>query len=703
MHPACRLSLALLVLSSAVARGQVPTPADSPLQQVKLPGFRSLIPGRWLKASDVNSGVPLGGLGTGFMELRADGRIYDTRFRMLVRPMKPLPLRISATLGSEAPTTLISSADLPDPAPAPLRYLGHFPFVELDYGKPTAAPVSVWCRAFSPFVRGDAELSNVPAVVFSVRFKNNSASSVPASVRISWLAHTEPGHAVPFEQKPQGDRGLLMRGAEATHALLAAGAGWTSRTTGSNGLEIAGSLAPGVEKTLTLIASWHVAEEVGPGETRYVPGYAARYQDAGAVARAVAVKASDIETRTIEWQEKLYASQAPDWLKDALVNSLHLLTRDTVWYSDGCYLSEQDGKVVDAVGSRMDGSLPLLLFFPKLEVQALKRLAARQSDAGEIPGRLGYEGQLGAPQFGPAQAYASAEFVLLCRRAALFAGDPTLPKELFPSVKRAAEFAMSLDTDSDGLIDSSPLPKSLATLDRYRRDWLWHGVSSYSALLSLAMLRAAEELAKEAGDTEFARKCGQRFESGRLRLEETLWAERHYRLYVDPDGFRQSDSSFIAALTGQAVAWMLNLGDLCDRNRSAVMLHALEQRHGAIAEREVPSGVTPDGKVDESGKPYSAATVPRDVWLYSAAALYTAARAEDESLRKRTLLLAERAYTAMVSSSTLWRQHSYYRAGDLSPAGDPHYFGNLAVWMLLEALDGKSLKAKPAEPGGVPR
>jgi uncharacterized protein (DUF608 family) len=232
-------------------------------------------------------------------------------------------------------------------------------------------------------------------------------------------------------------------------------------------------------------------------------------------------------------------------------------------------------------------------------------------------------------------------------------------------------------------------------LDRYRRDWLWHGTAAYTAGIGLAALRAAEELAKETGDSEFADWCRQRSENGRRSLEENLWNNRLYRLYTDPDGFRQSDTSFLAALGGQAFAWLSSLGDLSEQGRILTALHTTAELHGTREVGEALSGMLPDGKPDESGAPYSTSIVPRDVWLFAAAAVYAAERTQDTALRERALAIAERAYTAMATSGTLWRQHSLYRPGDMTPAGDPHYFGNLAVWMLPYALEGRALQASP--------
>src|SRR2546421_12503249 len=46
--------------------------------EVQLPGYSVPVSGRWLGPGQNQSGIPLGGLGTGFIELRPDGLIHDT-------------------------------------------------------------------------------------------------------------------------------------------------------------------------------------------------------------------------------------------------------------------------------------------------------------------------------------------------------------------------------------------------------------------------------------------------------------------------------------------------------------------------------------------------------------------------------------------------------------------------------------------------
>src|SRR5258706_15521965 len=49
--------------------------------EVILPGYKLPASGRWLGSSQNQSGVPLGGMGAGYLELRPDGKFHDAVLR----------------------------------------------------------------------------------------------------------------------------------------------------------------------------------------------------------------------------------------------------------------------------------------------------------------------------------------------------------------------------------------------------------------------------------------------------------------------------------------------------------------------------------------------------------------------------------------------------------------------------------------------
>ncbi len=159
-------------------------------------------------------GVPLGGIGTGCIDIDARG-IYG--WSSIFNPIGEHPLgpywrpprrapRVQAVLGlSVAGRTWVLAARqavsggsldwctephgvgvagkvrplvLPCPTlegvePArEIAYWGHYPVVDMEFE--TGAPIEVALRAWAPFVPGDTEASTIPAAVFEVHLRNAS-------------------------------------------------------------------------------------------------------------------------------------------------------------------------------------------------------------------------------------------------------------------------------------------------------------------------------------------------------------------------------------------------------------------------------------------------------------------------------------------------------------------------------------------------
>src|SRR5262249_316972 len=115
----------LLAIGASVS-AQIPK--ASPTIEAQLPGYSIPVSGRWLGPSQNQSGVPLGGIGTGFVELRPDGLIHDTVLHNNWRKPAPVP-GCGLTFWAQNETTgLISTAAAVSGSLRPTpRYFGHYP------------------------------------------------------------------------------------------------------------------------------------------------------------------------------------------------------------------------------------------------------------------------------------------------------------------------------------------------------------------------------------------------------------------------------------------------------------------------------------------------------------------------------------------------------------------------------------------------
>jgi uncharacterized protein (DUF608 family) len=82
-----------------------------------------------------------------------------------------------------------------------IRYWGHFPVVDMEYdlvaGDGTPAPISVGLRAWSPFLPGDTACSNTPCAFFQVRVRNESKGSVDGKVVFTFPGPPHQGNPKP--------------------------------------------------------------------------------------------------------------------------------------------------------------------------------------------------------------------------------------------------------------------------------------------------------------------------------------------------------------------------------------------------------------------------------------------------------------------------------------------------------------------------
>src|SRR5262245_2437502 len=103
---------ALIIFGQSVNQRLSAQPADEAgtTRELRLPGYDTKVAGRWLPATESRSGVALGGLGTGFIELRPDGRIYDAVLQNnWLKPVSPAACGLDVLAGG-ARAVLVSSS-----------------------------------------------------------------------------------------------------------------------------------------------------------------------------------------------------------------------------------------------------------------------------------------------------------------------------------------------------------------------------------------------------------------------------------------------------------------------------------------------------------------------------------------------------------------------------------------------------------------
>ena len=332
-------------------------PADLPCRQWRefpASGFEEPACGVIFAPGDASCGLPLGGIGTGCVDLNPDGTLGRCSIFNSFVPPRELDQPFMA-LAAEGRVWTLASRAVPETARAEIRYWGHYPVADLEFG--LDGPVQVGLRAWSPFVLGDAPASNTPAACFEFRIRNQGSAMLSGSLVLSFPGPSEReaagvatsrilhGDLSGIEVRcPAGDYVLARAGRAAVRVggALRAPEAWRHCADelppcGGLGATLAVdfTLAPGAEERTRVILAWHFPRWQGSEAHHYRHAYTRRFPGAIQVAQHMARNGGCLLKRTLGWQAAIYGRRDwPVWLRDQLVNVLHTITEDSFWAAE---------------------------------------------------------------------------------------------------------------------------------------------------------------------------------------------------------------------------------------------------------------------------------------------------------------------------------------------------------------------------------
>ena len=654
------------------------------------PGYSAPVCGAWYKPGEAASAMPLGGLGTGFIDFSSAASFGDNTIEN--NWLKPRPTSLSSYLSVNVAGQNI---DLPPNAESPqaLRFWGHYPAADVDFGDPFKN-VRVHLRAFAPVIPHDSETSGLPVALFRFRVTNEGKEDTPVEVGIQW--ENSPATSLEATGDEQGRQiadsvvsisdGMQTISPHGSVAIAARADAddWTVQAVRTQGTLTKATakktLAPGESSIVTLALAWNFPEWISSDGER-LRHYYAKHADAGAVMAAALPKAKQLEERVIAWQEKVYSSNVPGLLKDAAINSLYILPRNSWWIDDGRFFQSESFTgcpITETFVCRFNGSFPLALMWPDLEKATMQAVAAAQADTGEIPFGFGSPAGSRSPYFHVQHPIVSSEFVLLCWRNYRLTGDASFL--MYDRVQKALRYAMTLDKDGDGLVNEDPGSDKGFPANQYYDIWPWWGTSAYTSSIWLAALRAGAEIAKLQGDQPFAEELRGWFERGRASFEEKLWTGHCYRLYNDPADKRKSDTLLANGLCGQWFAYAAGLGELLPKDRIDSHISAVLRLNAAATEYGTVNGVTPDGKPDVTFRDHSAVLTIGETWNFCAMTAF--AGRTDEAVS-----LFEKSYAnILLNQRTPWNIPWSLDPKTGAIKWGINYYSNPCVWTLFQAL-----------------
>jgi len=485
-----------------------------------------------------------------------------------------------------------------------------FPFGWYDFAD-TNLPVSVSLEAYSFLIPMDLKSSAIPSAIFRYTVKNPGT----APVQVSLLAAQQ--NAVGFngydpvagpENRSHAGYGsnrnqivakdgrtvLQMTGAAGSMALSSHESGMTGCAawqdlTGLHadfeadgqlsgtldakspepGVTIDGAiakafeLAPGAERTVTFVLSWHIPNGSfgAKGGKWHADGcqYENWWTDAMAVDDHVQAHFKELDGQTRLYHSALFNSNVPGYVLDRISSNIAVLKSPTAFWGKNGYFGLWESTSSKEVWSGnckhvyhyAQGHARL---FPELGRLLRTQDLQTMTPDGLLPARVDKVPALDG-HFGT---------ILGIYREHLLSSDDRFLKGAWERTRIGMDHAISkYDPDQDGMLTGS-----------YHNtlDCNVSGTSPWIGSLYLAALRASSRMAELVGDADSATRYTAIFETGRKNQEVQLWDDKlgYYKEKAEklPDTRVMADSVSIDMFLGQWWANQLALGQIYPENRT---------------------------------------------------------------------------------------------------------------------------------------
>jgi len=497
-------------------------------------------------------------------------------------------------------------------------------------------------------------------------------------------------------------------------------------------------LPPGRNKVVRFVLSWYAptwngvgyngAEKVYEGysgEPRiFWHMYAKHYPDAGKTAQLVAKKHSSLLRRILAWQQVIYTeNKLPIWLRDSLINVLYMITEDGYWAQKRPpipeWVREEDGLFgmnecprgcpqIECIPCSFYGSLPIAYFFPEIELSTLR-------------GYKGYQFEDGAPTwiFGgctgrtpyidfayPTRGYqfatngislaALVDQFIMCHDTP----DKRYLKEFYPMVKKSVTWTVHLRTTPQYSVGERIISMPDGNVGT---EWFeapepgWAGMTAHVAGLHLAELRIAERMAKEVGDTEFARQCEDWIRAAADAAEKRLWDQRGYYLnYLEPETGKKSEFVFGYQLDGEWITDHHGLPGTFPEDRVQTVLETIKRTNVAVTKYGAVNYANPDGTPAQVKGYGTYSYFPPEALMLAMTYMYNGQREFGIELARKVWhnLVCLQGYT--------WDMPNIMR-GDVDTGERTYgndYYQDMMLWSLPAAIEGKDLSSA-VKPGGL--
>ncbi|MBI2933018.1 MAG: discoidin domain-containing protein [Planctomycetes bacterium] len=622
-----RITLASLLASTALAVivGCRSTPA---------PVGRIVHGERW------RSGVPLGGLGCGKIEMLTDGAFGN--FTIAHNRDHPTDFVRGTFFGlrHNDETTLLrlqrpgeyeGVKNVDD-----VLYNGFFPRALLAF---SGLPVGMDMEAFSPLIPQNAEDSSLPVALFAVRLSSKRPET--CTVLFSWenllggpCEPVEIGswYGLRFTSAPGRPPNLAGECMILTDGVATVEKHWDA-SAGMIGREVA--LAPYEPYAVRFAVVWFMPQSDATEDADHY--YLNRFAGAHALAQYATENVDRFYHESRIWSDLVLVSSLPDWLRAMMLNHAYPAFADTIFTQNGRF------SLLGTMEQRMAAQAFWTAMFPDLDRREL-----------ELPRD-------------DVRPDASCAWVVQVLKNYRWTGDRAFFDRMWPRVKQAMAWLRAQDTDGD------LIPEGGNPFD----DSLPRGSFMYTASCYLAALRASAEMAHQAGEpADFA----ELFPQVQAKVIDRLWDESQGTFMAWRGSDQEIRQSLAVALAGDWLARSAGLEPILPADKIESAVRETLARHVKSFPRLPPLRVTADGRL---GAPTS---------FPIACESFLGCEAIYQGYVQDGLETIRRVYeTAWELDRNPWDVSFAYDARHGYPMDHPRPVSASAVWNVLPALAGTTV------------
>lgn len=577
------------------------------------------------------SGVPMGGIGCGRVDVCRDGRLRNfSGNNNQDMPFEEPDGLAGAWFGVAAngASRLLATRAMDGIAPCPTLACDlAFPQAELSSAD-ILPDLKVAVRCSSPLIPHDLETSCLPAMLIRWQVHNTGKKAQIVTCTFAWPNLVGRGGGIKEEERRIGEGDGLYRYWDAP-------AGWTLSQfsePGLNGLAYGNcpgpvnasadgehlvavvdgnttavhhdakfgrvsetlELAPGATANVRMLLVWampHWTDTRGAERGLY---WQNRFADARTIARHLAGDFDGIFDRAGALLSLMRQSDLPADIRDRLLNCCYPLITNSLLLRDGRFSINEGPTEMSGCFGTIDqrlGAHPATQFlFPDLNRRELEQFAAVQADDGGINHDLGC-GHIEKEQRPTSWPWPDlvCSFALQTARHAWTTGDSGFSKRLWPRVRRALERHGRWADEGGGVAQLGHETGLGTSYDSYH----YIGTTAYMGTLWIAALQVARLWARQEGDSDFVTRADAWIASARTKLDHDLWNGSFYRAYSD--GKRINENCHGGTLAGEYYARLLAGEDVLEAGRlqacaDAVMRLNCGERLAVPADETSPDG-----------------------------------------------------------------------------------------------------------------